>query len=259
MSAEPKPTSGLERMPDGGWRGSVVTYYEIPAEVIPNLDEQVIEDDEPVDNIFAEKQQRLLAESLNLNWQGPGEGHSFQVFANVGLLFQDKQPGLSPDVMLATDIPTGGDLNLRENRSYFLWERGKPPDVVIELVSDRRGREEDFKLDQYARIGVPFYAIFDSTERLKKGVLRTFVNHAGRYQPLSEPWFPLVRLGLFLWQGVYEGHTAQWLRWYDQERRLIPTGQERAEQLEKQLDQERQARERLEAKLRELRIDPKSV
>jgi hypothetical protein len=280
MSAGPQPTSGIERTPEGGWRGWTTTFYEIPPEVIPNLDEQVIEDDEPVDNIFAEKQQRLLARTLYSSWQGPGEGRSFQVFANVGLLFRDKQPGLAPDVMLATDIPTGGDLTLRENRSYFIWERGKPPDVAIELVSDRRGREEDFKLEQYARIGVPFYAIFDPTERLGKGVLRAFANHAGLYQALGEPWFPLVGLGLVLWQGTYEGHTTTWLRWCDPERRIIPTGQERAEQekqraeqekqraeqekqraeqMGQQLDQERHTRERLDAKLHALGIDPKSV
>jgi len=277
MSTEPKAASGLERTPEGGWRGSITTFYEIPPEVIPNLDELVIEDGTPVDNIFAEKQERLLARSLHSSWPGPGEGRTFQVFANVGLFYADKTPALAPDVMLATDISTGGDLMVRENRSYFIWERGKPPDVAIEFVSDLREREEDFKFAKYARIGVPYYVIFDPSERLGKGILRAFVLHGGAYQPLPEPWFPALNLGLILWQGTFEGHAAQWLRWCDEERRIIPTGQERAdkeyqraeeerlradnadERAEQQRlrgDEERRKREQLEARLRALGVDP---
>src|SRR5204863_1499771 len=101
--------------------------------------------------------------------------------------------------------------------------------------------------------------IFDPTNRLGRGVLRAFVNVGGTYQVLAEPWFAQVGLGLLLWQGTFEGHTATWLRWCDQERRIIPTGQERATQMEQKWQQEQEARERLEAKLRELGVDPKTL
>jgi hypothetical protein len=43
-----------------------------PADIAPNIDHIVTEDDAPVDNIFSEKQQRLLTESLYSSWPGPG-------------------------------------------------------------------------------------------------------------------------------------------------------------------------------------------
>ena len=41
------------------------------------------------------------------------------------------------------------------HRSYFVQEHGKPPDVVVEIVSNRRGCEDSNKLEGYARIRVP--------------------------------------------------------------------------------------------------------
>lgn len=242
---------------------------KVPPEVIPDLDKLVIENGEPVDNIYAEKQERLLTEPLYCHWSAPG-GKSFQVFANVGLFYADKTDPLAPDAMLATDIPTGGNLSLRENRSYFIWDRGKPPDVAIEFVSDKRGREEDFKFDQYARIGVPYYVIYDPLNKLSKAPLRAFVNHAGVFQPLANPWFSTLGLGLVLWEGTFEGHAERWLRWCDETGRVIPTGQEgkeaeraradserqRADNERTRADDERRKRELLEARLRELGVNP---
>src|SRR5208337_2421817 len=76
--------------------------YEIEVPV-PDLDRIVIEDNTPLDNIFMEKQERLLTEPLYSNWPGPGEGRPFQVFANVGLFHTEGQEGLAPDIMLAID------------------------------------------------------------------------------------------------------------------------------------------------------------
>src|SRR5262249_47570478 len=148
------------------------------------------------------------------------------------------------------------DLSRKENRSYFSWLMGKAPDVVIEFVSDRRGGEDSLKMVQYARAGVAYYVICDPENRLHGGDLRAFELQGRTYRPIPASWFPDVRLGLFFWTGIYENRTWRWLRWCDQQGRLVPTGHERAEQAERERDQERQARERLEAKLRSLGIDP---
>ena len=60
----------------------------------PNLEAVVTEDDTPVDNIFAEKQQRLLVEPLYSSWPGPGDGRPFLALANVGLFYAVRQPPL---------------------------------------------------------------------------------------------------------------------------------------------------------------------
>ena len=58
----------------------------------PDIRHIVTEDDRPVDNIFSEKQQRLLTESLYSSWDGPGEGRPFLALANVGLFYAVHRP-----------------------------------------------------------------------------------------------------------------------------------------------------------------------
>src|SRR5262249_17974519 len=92
--------------------------WEVPPEAIPHLDNLVIEDGQPVDSIFAEKQQRLLTAPLYAAWAGPGEGRTFQAMSNVGLFYGYKLPPLVPDAMLSLDV-VPGDIRLKDNRSYF--------------------------------------------------------------------------------------------------------------------------------------------
>jgi hypothetical protein len=56
----------------------------LPPELHPNVDHLVTEDDTPVDNIFSEKQQRLLTEPLYSSWGMAGERRPFVAMANVG-------------------------------------------------------------------------------------------------------------------------------------------------------------------------------
>jgi hypothetical protein len=72
-----------------------------------------------------------------------------------------------------------------------------------------------------------------------------------------------VRLGLTLWEGLFEGHEAVWLRWCDADGKLVPTGRERAESAEQRAQGAEQRVEAadqraalLAARLRELGIDP---
>jgi Uma2 family endonuclease len=233
--------------------------WEIPAAVVPNYDQIEIEDGKPVDNIFVEKQLRLLTEALYSSWAGPGEGRPFQVFANVGLFYAAKKPPLSPDVMLSLDVEGNEDLSIRENRSYFIWEIGKPPDLVIEIVSDRRGGEASYKMQEYARAAVEYYIIFDPGCQLGPGPLRAFVRrNTKEFAPIDSALFPDVGLGLVLWEGQYENRQATWLRWRDAQGQLVPTGRERADQVQQRADQVQQRAERLAARLRSLGVDPDS-
>src|SRR5262249_6175008 len=140
-------------------------------EDIPDLDALVTEDETPVDSIFTEKQQRLLTEVLYSSWPGPGGDRKFLALSNVGLFNTSAQPPLVPDCMLSLDVGAAETLRAKENRSYFRWIIGKGPEVVIEIVSDRRGGEDSLKLHQYANVGVLFYLIFDPDNLLRGGVL----------------------------------------------------------------------------------------
>jgi Uma2 family endonuclease len=223
----------LPDLPPGhrGWRLSQDII--LGPDDFPNVEELVIEDGEPVDNVFVEKQYRLLTEPLYSSWTPP-KG-PFWALANVGLFYQDGQPGLAPDVMLSLGVPASRDLSLKENRSYLLWIVGKPPDVVIEVVSDRRGGEDADKMEAYQRIGVTYYVIFDPLNRLKNGLLRAFSLRDGAYQAIEPSWLETVGLGLTFWDGEFEGQQARWLRWCDRNGVVIPTGLERAERLAAQL------------------------
>ena len=181
--------------------------HSLALEVPPCVDHLVTEDDTPVDNIFSEKQQRLLTEPLFSSWAPEGEGRTFVVLANVGLFYSVREPPFVPDMMLSLDVELPEDVHPKPHRSYFLWEYGKPPDVVIEVVSNREGGETTDKLAGYARIGVKYYVIFDPDRLLIDPSLRAFRLEVGDYREMSEPiWLPRVGLGLQEWRRPVRRH-----------------------------------------------------
>ena len=209
-------------------------------ELHPNIDHIVTEDDRPVDNIFSEKQQRLLTEPLYSSWTRGHDRPTFVALSNVGLFFAVHQPPWVPDMMLSLDVELPETLWPKRNRSYFIWEYGKPPEVVIEVVSNREGGEDTKKHIGYARLGVHYYVVFDPERHLSDEILRGFQLVGVGYQRLDEPiWFPGVELGMTLWDGAYECRHETWLRWVDATRQLIPTGAEKARQEQERADQER--------------------
>jgi Uma2 family endonuclease len=193
-----------------------------------DYDSLVTEDHKPVERIFIEKLYRLLTHALYASWPGPGPGRPFLVLANVGWFYQRSTPAVVPDTLLSLDVRGPADLQVKQGHSYYQWDLGKQPDVVVEAVSDRTGGEESFKKNLYARLGVPYYAVFDPKHLLSGDTLRTYELVGGAYR-LCEPGpWPTVGLGLRLWQGMFEGFEGTWLRWCDSGGEIIPTGEERA-------------------------------
>ncbi|MBV9124800.1 MAG: Uma2 family endonuclease, partial [Planctomycetes bacterium] len=174
-----------------------------------------------------------------------------------GVFYATREPPIVPDVLLAVGVRQGTDLTERENLSYFVWTRGKVPDVAIEIVSNREGGEDSSKLRIYARIGVPYYVIFDPEDLLRGGVLRVFGRSELRYCPLAEPYFlEELGLGVRLWEGEFEGIQRSWLRWCDRAGNVIPTGAERAEVEQQRAERAEKELAALRAKLREQGIEP---
>ncbi|WP_218082784.1 Uma2 family endonuclease [Anthocerotibacter panamensis] len=217
----------------------------------------ITEDDTPVDNLPSEKQQRLLTEALYSSWM---PGRSFLAAANVGVFARATQPPVVPDVFLSLDVQVAQNWWEHNNRSYFVWEFGKPPEVVIELVSNLKGNELGSKLNDYAQMRVSYYVVFDAQQQLGGPLLQVFELRGTHLEPLAKPWLEQVGLGLSLWQGVFEERNDLWLRWCDREGMVLPTGKERAEQerqqrlrAEKQVQQERQQRLRAEEQVQQER------
>ncbi len=221
-------------------------------DIVNNL---ITEDDTPVDNLFSEKQQRLLTESLFSSWQGPGNDRPFVAMANVGMYYHTRSAPLVPDVLLSIDVQVPDELWEKSHRCYMIWEYGKSPDIVIEIVSNKVGEEDDEmgKLRKYALANVPFYVIFDPLNTLKQGQLRVYERSSRTgYTLTSRRYFDDVGLALRLWDGPYEGVNATWLRWYDRDQNPIPTGAERANIETKRANTEATARYLAEQRIAEL-------
>jgi Uma2 family endonuclease len=209
--------------------------------VTPHLVPLTTEDDTPVDNLPSEKHQRLLTEPLYSSWPGPGQGRPFLAAANVGLFWIPRDPAIVPDVLLSLEVTTPQDW--WTTRSYLLWEFGKVPEVVIEIVSNTIGEEQGTKRTTYAQIGIPYYIIYDPQQYLRGEVLAVYELQAGHYIRRPDTWLPTVGLGVRLWDGTFEGRHDTWLRWCDQQGVVIPTGAERAEHERQRAERERQRAE----------------
>ena len=254
-------------------------YPALAPEDRPRVDHLVTEDDTPVDNIYSEKQQRLLTSSLYDSWHGPGAGGPFIALANVGLFAGINMPPHVPDVLVGLDVSLPADIWEKGHRSYMIWEYGKPPDVVLEIVSNTIGAEASTKLHNYARIAINYYVIYDPQQQLSAHTLVVYEKQPTGYAARQDFLLPGVGLGLMLWQGKFEDREDTWLRWCTLDGEMLLTGQERAEQerlraeqaehnaeqAQQQVTQERlraeqaeQRAERLAARLRALGIEPEA-
>lgn len=212
---------------------------------IPDISHLVFEDDTPLDSFINEKQQRLLT-TVFYSGAGTGIVVPFIAAANVGLFSSIHQSGIAPDMFLSLNIPAVEDWWKRQIRSYLFWEFGKPPDVVIEIVSPTPGNELGSKLMDYARMGIPYYAVYDPLQKLGSTILQVFELQGGSYIPKINAWFPPVGLGLTLWQGEFEQTPGTWLRWCYENGTPIPTGDEIVAQKNAELSQtERQLKQAL--------------
>lgn len=171
----------------------------------------------------------------------------------------------APDWFYVPNVPPLLDGAVR--RSYVMWQEIVAPLIAIEFVSGNGSEERDktspFESNGSAKAGkfwvyeqairIPFYAIYE----VEKAIVEVYELVANRYQLLSPnqrghyPIEPMaVELGI--WQGEQYNQALPWLRWWDLEGNLLPTGDERAER-------EQQRADRLAAKLRALGIDPETV
>lgn len=228
-------------------------------ELRPDVEHLVVEDDTPVDNFLSAKLQRLLVEVLYSAWASLGMERSFVADADIGIFASVNQPPIVPDVFVSLDVKAPENFRKKKHRTYFIWEFGKSPDVVIELVSNREGNELSSKLNDYARLGIAYYAVFDPLQQLGDEALRVFGLREGKYMPLAEPWLEQVGLGLTLWDGVFEDVSGTWLRWCDRDGVVLPTGSELAARERLRAEQLEAKAEKLAARLRELGIDPDEI
>jgi Uma2 family endonuclease len=294
--AVPPPKEGPWRLPD---------HLDLPPAPLPRTDgappwcfpDHTMlpdKDGNPVKNAQEPLQSQLLTETIRPTLLQLFPDEQFLIGQDLGIFWRLIKPplrgALAPDWFFVPDVPPLIDNELR--RSYVLWQELEQPILVIEYVSgdgteERDRTPEEGKMWIYEkRIRPYFYAIHDMV-RGQLQVYRLLYPHSparSRFKLLHANSRDHYRVGmgaeLGIWRGRYQGEEWPWLRWWDLDGVLLPTGEEsaaeqrhraeqerhraeqerhRAEQEQERAEQERQRAERLAEKLRSLGIDPESV
>lgn len=172
---------------------------------------------------------------------------------------------MGPDFFVVLDVPLG------ERKSWVVWEQGRIPDLVVELLSDSTARyDKTGKKAVYAQqVHVPEYYWYDPFDPKD---FAGFILVGTEYQPLTPDaqgriLSPALNLCLGTWEGVYLGVEATWLRWFTPTGELLPNKDEIAEQRASAAKQEASAARqeaalaseraaRLAEQLRRLGVDP---
>ena len=194
--------------------------------------------------------------------------HRYQTRSDVyvsGNMFLHDNPAKPRKKPIAPDVFVVFGVEKKKRRSYRLWEEGKGPDFVLELVSQRTFRKDlGEKKDSYASVfGVKEYYLFDPDRRYLPSPLMGYRLKEGSYIPISsvEERLPSEVLGLEL------GLVDEELRLYDPQKKawvLKPEeeaeakaqqaeakaqqAEAKAQQAETKAQQEAKARQQAEAK-----------
>ena len=170
----------------------------------PDISHIKVEDGAPVDGFPSEREMRLLVQILHVFPELFGAGRDFLAAANVGLFYALHKPPLVPDVFISLDVKHPGDLHLKQNQTYMVWEYGKVPEVVVEIVSNKKGGELDKKKVDYARLRIPYYVVHDPNLLLSKQEVYVFELRGDQYEERGDHWMPGIGLGVTIWSGEFE-------------------------------------------------------
>ena len=244
------------------------------------------EDGTFVKNFQEHPQSILLTESIKPILQAAHPDGQYTIGQDSGIYWRLTEPrervAEAPDWFYVPNVPPTLDGKMR--RSYVMWREYIAPLIVIEFVSGDGSEERDKtplsgKFWVYEQVIRPlYYAIYE----VDPGQVEVYHWQDGRYELVSANErgnypIPLMGVELGIWNGIYQNAKLPWLRWWDKNGNLLPTGEERAEfeQREKELalqkaeqerqraeeqqqraEQQQQHIERLMAQLRALGVEP---
>jgi Uma2 family endonuclease len=216
---------------------------------LPTQNDLPYDDNENMETLRHKYQMDILLETiypwLEKRQDGFAGGNMFVYFSLSQVKNQDYK---GPDFFCVLDV------SQIERKSWVVWEEGKAPDLVIELLSESTANydKNQKKLIYQNRMRVPEYFWYDPFNpedwagfSLVKGVYQPLQrDQQNRY--LSEQ----LKLALVRWQGVYHGIDSVWLRWQTLDGELLPTDKEvsdvqkqRAEAEKQRADTEKQRAE----------------
>jgi Uma2 family endonuclease len=212
-----------------------------------------------VENFLEIPQRIILCDSLRPWLNQLYTDGQFIIGSDSGVYWKITDPPLkgckAPDWFYVPGVPP--TLDGEPRGSYVMWQEKVIPPLLIELVSNDRGEEQDAtpntgKFWVYEQgIQAPYYLIFDWKDG---GSIDAYQRIDGRYRPLAPNErghyaIPPLQCEFGIHPAFHAGFDVPWLRAYDLDGRMLPTGAERAEQ-------EKERADKLAARLRELGIDP---
>jgi Uma2 family endonuclease len=213
----------------------------------------ITEDGIPLESAWHRAQINLLIESLRHYWR---DRQDYYVGGNMFLYYSLEQARRryyrGPDFFVVKGVD-----GTRSRAAWIVWEEeGRYPDLIIELISPTSAEmDRVLKKQLYAEVfRTPEYFWYDpATHELQGWHLSN-----SHYEPLQPDargfiWSCVLELHLGLWEGVYQGETGVWVRFYDAQGELVLLPEE---ELALRLEAERQRAERLAQKLRELGVEP---
>jgi len=234
---------------------SEITVSEISLTPPPTQYELPCDDGIPMETQRHKLQMDMLIDTLSpwlaMRNDGYVAGNMFVYFSLAQIKTQDFR---GPDFFAVLGVPK------KERLSWVVWEEGKAPDVVIELLSEStavRDKNEK-KLIYQNQMRVPEYFWFDP---FNSDDWAGFSLQHGIYKPIAvnvQNQLVSQYLGLALtrWQGIYKGVEAVWLRWVTiEEGELLPTSDDIAEQERRRAEKERQRAEVAESQLKQVAMN----
>lgn len=221
---------------------SEITVSEIGLTLPPTQYELPCDDGVPMETQRHKLQMDMLIDTLS-SWleardDGYVAGNMFVYFSLAQIRTQDFR---GPDFFAVLGVPK------KERLSWVVWEEGKAPDIVIELLSESTAARDknEKKLIYQNQMRVPEYFWFDPFNAddwagfsLQHGVYQSIAVNA-QNQLVSQS----LGLALTRWQGIYKGVEAVWLRWATMEGELLPTSDDIAEQERRRASEERRRAE----------------
>jgi Uma2 family endonuclease len=206
---------------------------------LPTQDQLPGDDGVPMETQRHKLQMDILIDTL-LSWLEAREdgyvgGNMFVYFSAAQLRNQDFK---GPDFFAVLGVPK------QERKSWVVWEEGKAPDVIVELLSEStQQQDKTTKKDIYQdQLRVPEYFWYDPFNpedwagfKLQNGVYQP-LELDERERLISER----LSLALVRWQGTYKGVETVWLRWETLEGELLPTPQEIATEAQQEAAQAQQ-------------------
>ena len=210
---------------------------------LPSSEELPCSDDTPVDNEDQNFVPNLLLFLLKQIW---AERDDWYFGADMGVYHLTGVSHLVPivpDGFLSLGVER--HKNGGSRKSYVMWEENNiPPILALEMVSLTYGNEYDSKLEIYANLGVLYYIVYNPQywRRDQHLPIEMYRLENGTYHlQIGEPFW-MTEIGLGLGRGHYQDGTRQRevLYWFDQQNQRYLTGEERAQQLQLELERYRQ-------------------